>query len=298
MADYQEYRRRILHRRWRRMFITAALLILLVLLAAVGVLWKRLHREPAPNTAQGPTILQQELTGSEWNTISYTPARRLSVQTLDNGMTAMDFRLAAQPASPAVERSSFSDVSFLGDSLTQGMQLYDTGLPNAHFCAYKGVGPNAVVNNTTCRRADGEKEVPMEALASQQPRALYILLGTNVLTADSDYTSFLTYYRLMLDMITQALPGTPVYVQSITPVRPEVAAKKGHEGLNRDRLCRINDELAAVALEKNCYFLNLWEVLADEDGDLKAEYAQPDGYHLKPEGYTAWVDYLCSHTAG
>ena len=120
MADYQEYRRRILHRRWRRMFITAALLILLVLLAAVGVLWKRLHREPAPNTAQGPTILQQELTGSEWNTISYTPARRLSVQTLDNGMTAMDFRLAAQPASPAVERSSFSDVSFLGDSLTQG----------------------------------------------------------------------------------------------------------------------------------------------------------------------------------
>ena len=298
MADYQEYRRRILHRRWRRMFITAALLILLVLLAAVGVLWKRLHREPAPNTAQGPTILQQELTGSEWNTISYTPARRLSVQTLDNGMTAMDFRLAAQPASPAVERSSFSDVSFLGDSLTQGMQLYDTGLPNAHFCAYKGVGPNAVVNNTTCRRADGEKEVPMEALASQQPRALYILLGTNVLTVDSDYTSFLTYYRLMLDMITQALPGTPVYVQSVTPVRPEVAAKKGHEGLNRDRLCRINDELAAVALEKNCYFLNLWEVLADENGDLKAEYAQPDGYHLKPEGYTAWVDYLCSHTAG
>ena len=298
MADYQEYRRRILHRRWRRMFITAALLILLVLLAAVGVLWKRLHREPAPNTAQGPTILQQELTGSEWNTISYTPARRLSVQTLDNGMTAMDFRLAAQPASPAVERSSFSDVSFLGDSLTQGMQLYDTGLPNAHFCAYKGVGPNAVVNNTTCRRADGEKEVPMEALASQQPRALYILLGTNVLTADSDYTSFLTYYRLMLDMITQALPGTPVYVQSITPVRPEVAAKKGHEGLNRDRLCLINDELAAVALEKNCSFLNLWEVLADENGDLKAEYAQPDGYHLKPEGYTAWVDYLCSHTAG
>ena len=54
MADYQEYRRRILHRRWRRMFITAALLILLVLLAAVGVLWKRLHREPAPQYGPRP----------------------------------------------------------------------------------------------------------------------------------------------------------------------------------------------------------------------------------------------------
>ena len=185
MADYQEYRRRILHRRWRRMFITAALLILLVLLAAVGVLWKRLHREPAPNTAQGPTILQQELTGSEWNTISYTPARRLSVQTLDNGMTAMDFRLAAQPASPAVERSSFSDVSFLGDSLTQGMQLYEEGMQNAMFCAYKGVGPNVIVNGTTCKRADGVAEIPMDVLAAQQPRALYILLGTNALATSA-----------------------------------------------------------------------------------------------------------------
>ena len=298
MADYQEYRRRILHRRWRRMFITAALLILLVLLAAVGVLWKRLHREPAPNTAQGPTILQQELTGSEWNTISYTPARRLSVQTLDNGMTAMDFRLAAQPASPAVERSSFSDVSFLGDSLTQGMQLYEEGMQNAMFCAYKGVGPNVIVNGTTCKRADGVTEVPLEALTAQQPRAIYVLLGTNVLGRDTDYSSFLTYYRLMLDMLSQTLPNAKIYVQSITPVRPEVCQKSGHEGLNRDRLCQINNELAAIALEKNCYFLNLWEVLADENGDLNESYAQPDGYHLRPAGYAAWTDYLCSHKEG
>lgn len=297
MADYQEYRRRILHRRWRRMFITAALLILLVLLAAVSVLWKRLHREPAPNTAQGPTILQQELTGSEWNTISYTPARRLSVQTLDNGMTAMDFRLAAQPASPAVERSSFSDVSFLGDSLTQGMQLYEEGMQNAMFCAYKGVGPNVIVNGTTCKRADGTTEVPLEALTAQNPRAVYLLLGTNVLGRDTDYSSFLTYYRLMLDMLNQTLPNTKIYVQSITPVRPEVSQKSGHEGLNRDRLYQINNELAAIALEKDCYFLNLWEVLADENGDLIESYAQPDGYHLRPAGYAAWVDYLRSHTA-
>ena len=44
--------------------------------------------------------------------------------------------------------------------------------------------------------------------------------------------------------------------------------------------------------------VRIWNEWADENGDLKAEYAQPDGYHLKPEGYTAWVDYLCSHTAG
>ena len=134
----------------------------------------------------------------------------------------------------------------------------------------------------------------MEALAAQQPRVLYILLGTNVLNRDDDYSNFLTYYRLMLDMVTQTLPNTQIYVQSITPVRPDVRAT--HPGLYKERLCEINNELAAIALEKNCAFLNLWEVLADENGDLKAEYAQKDGYHVKPEGYTVWVDYLRTHT--
>ena len=95
-------------------------------------------------------------------------------------------------------------------------------------------------------------------------------------------------------MISQALPNTQIYVQSITPVRPEV--RSSHPGLYKERLCEINNELAAIALEKNCAFLNLWEVLADENGDLKAEYAQKDGYHVKPEGYTVWVDYLRTHT--
>lgn len=238
--------------------------------------------EQVPAVVQGPTIFQQELQGSEWNTISYTPARRLSVQTTENGTTAMDFRLAALDEAPPWTAAIFPEACFLGDSLTQGMEMYSTGLPEASYCAYKGIGPSAVVNSTTCTRRDGTR-VPMEALAAQQPKVLYILLGTNVLNRDDDYSNFLTYYRLMLDMVTQTLPNTQIYVQSITPVRPDVRAT--HPGLYKERLCEINNELAAIALEKNCAFLNLWEVLADENGDLKAEYAQKDGYHVKPEGY-------------
>ena len=298
MADYQEYRRKVLHRRWRRRFVAAGLLLLLVLLGAIGMMWKRLHRERPSGVVQN-AILQSVTQDNTWNTVSYAPARNISIQTLsDGGGTALDFRMAALPETTPVEKSWFNDVTFVGDSLTQGMQLYDEGLPGAMFCAYRGVGPNVIVNGATCRRADGGTEVPLEALTAQQPRAIYVLLGTNVLGRDTDYTSFLTYYRLMLDMLAQTLPDAKIYVQSITPVRPEVSQKENHEGLNRDRLCRINDELAAIALEKDCCFLNLWEVLADDNGDLKEEYAQPDGYHLKPAGYTAWVDYLCSHTAG
>ena len=295
MADYQEYRRRVLRRRWRRRFMATGLLLLLLMVGAIGMLWKSLHRETSPSGMGQNTILQEVTQDDTWNTVSYAVARPLTVQALAGSTaTALDFRMAAVPQSTAVEKSWFNDVSFVGDSLTQGMQLYEEGMQNAMFCAYKGVGPNVIVNGTTCKRADGTTEVPLEALTAQNPRAVYLLLGTNVLGRDTDYSSFLTYYRLMLDMISQALPNTKIYVQSITPVRPEV--RKKSPGLYKERLCEINDALSAIALEKGCTFLNLWEALADENGDLIEEYAQPDGYHLLPAGYDAWVDYLCTHT--
>lgn len=134
MADYQEYRRRVLHRRWRRRFMAAGLLFLLVLLGAVSVMWKRLHRDPA-QTRQD-TILQEITEDNTWNTLQYAPTRPLTVQTLSTGTTtALDFRMAALPRTAPVEKSWFSQVSFVGDSLTQGMQMYDTGLPGAMFCA-------------------------------------------------------------------------------------------------------------------------------------------------------------------
>ena len=164
MADYQEYRRRILHRRWRRVFIIVALLALVALLSAIGILWKVLHRERVDTALSQNTILRQVTTDNTWNTVNYPLARQLRVQTLEGSTeTALDFRMAALPASAPVEKSWFAQVSFVGDSLTQGLQIYDTGLPGAQFCAYKGVGPNAFVNGTSCKRADGVTEIPLDA---------------------------------------------------------------------------------------------------------------------------------------
>lgn len=71
MADYQEYRRRILHRRWRRVFIIVALLALVALLSAIGILWKVLHRERVDTALSQNTILRQVTTDNTWNTVSY-----------------------------------------------------------------------------------------------------------------------------------------------------------------------------------------------------------------------------------
>ena len=142
MADYQEYRRRVLHKRWRRVVLTISSLVLVLLLLAINLLWRNLQRDD--RQAAAVSILAQEIPGTEWKSAQYVAARSLTVQKTDDGQTALDFRMAALPETPPVDVSYFTQASFLGDSLTQGMQIYDTGLPNANFCAYKGVGPNAV----------------------------------------------------------------------------------------------------------------------------------------------------------
>lgn len=50
-----------------------------------------------------------------------------------------------------------------------------------------------------------------------------------------------------------------------------------------------------MAAEKGCYYLALNEVFTDDSGYLISDYAQPDGLHLTVSGYSAWVDYLCTH---
>ena len=90
------------------------------------------------------TILQEVTQDDTWNTVSYAVARPLTVQALaGSAATALDFRMAAAAAEQhgCGQESWFNDVSFVGDSLTQGMQLYEEGMQNAMFCAYKGVGP-------------------------------------------------------------------------------------------------------------------------------------------------------------
>ena len=74
MADYQEYRRRVLRKRWRRRFMAAALLLLLLLVGAIGMLWKSLHREQRPSGVGQNTILQEVTQDNTWNTASYAVA--------------------------------------------------------------------------------------------------------------------------------------------------------------------------------------------------------------------------------
>ena len=208
---------------------------------------------------------------------------------------AYDSSVIRQPACGQVDLSYFSDAAFLGDSLTVGFSDYNINLGGALICGYTGVGPDAIVNHSAVKSSVRGQEVALDVLAAAQPKKVYILLGTNTLTTVGAADRFLAYYGQMLDLLHQTLGDDCIlYVQSIPPVRPEAAAEK--PGLASDIIRSVNEQLAQMAAQKGCVYLDLWEAMADGEGNLKEVLAAPDGVHFSAgNGYGAWVTYLRNH---
>ena len=208
---------------------------------------------------------------------------------------AYDSSVIRQPGCGQVDLSYFSDAAFLGDSLTVGFSDYSINLGGALICGYTGVGPDAIVNRSAVKSSVRGQEVALDVLAAARPKKLYLLLGTNTLTTLGAADRFLAYYGQMLDLLRQALgDDCVIYVQSIPPVRPEAAAEK--PGLASDVLRSVNEQLAQLAAQKGCVYLDLWEAMADGEGNLKEVLAAPDGVHFSAGNcYGAWVTYLRNH---
>ena len=208
---------------------------------------------------------------------------------------AYDASVIRQPSCGQVDLNYFSDAAFLGDSLTVGFSDYQINLGGALICGYTGVGPDAIVNRSAVKSSVRGQEVALDVLTAARPKKLYVLLGTNTLTTLGAADRFLAYYGQMLDLLRQALgDDCVIYVQSIPPVRPEAAAEK--PGLASDVLRSVNEQLAQLAAQKGCVYLDLWEAMADGEGNLKEVLAAPDGVHFSAgNGYGAWVTYLRNH---
>lgn len=227
-------------------------------------------------------------TALDWGDVG--PARQTDSYTY----TAATPESAGVPEMGRVDLSWFDDAAFLGDSLTVGFAEFEINVGDALICGYEGATPAQIANRATMNNDVRGEEVPLDVLASARPGKLYILLGANALAYQTDNDEgFLNYYGRMLDELIAALPDTMIFVQSVLPVQADSLADM--PGLSPERVASVNSALQTMAAEKGCYYLALNEALVDGDGYLNADYAQPDGLHLSGSGYTAWVNYLCTH---
>ena len=304
--EYDHARRRSRHRsRYGKLKALGAAAAILLLSAAITAILETARQETAPalpealpaGTVEGilaPLPMQPgQGGGAAAEVLAFGPNRQSPGAYT---VRAYDSSVIRQPAVGQVDLSYFADAAFLGDSLTVGFTDYDINLSGALICGYIGAGPDTIVNRMTVNHMTRGDEVALDVLAAAQPKKLYILLGTNTLTSVGAEEKFLTYYGAMLDTLRETLgEDCVIYVQSIPPVRPEAVTDR--PGLASDNLRAVNEQLALLADSKGCVYLDLWEALADGEGNLKEVCAAPDGVHLSAgNGYGAWVNYLRSHT--
>lgn len=202
----------------------------------------------------------------------------------------------AGDANRTVEMDYFSDALFIGDSRTEGLQLY-SGIKGATFFCYKGISifdvmakkPKAVVT------LDGKKYSVVDALdhTAGQFGKVYISLGVNELGYYDDQ-GYHDKFCALIDKVRETQPDAIIYLQNVVPVNPELCAKYWPSYVNNDKVDTYNEILEQVAEEKEVVLLDLHSALGTSDGILARENTS-DGVHFNKAWYKEWLNYLMTH---
>ncbi len=205
---------------------------------------------------------------------------------------AQSSKMLALPENGKVDMSYFNDAVFMGDSLAQGFVEAYQIFPNSYTAAYKSMSSDRFVTNTV-EGPDGVQINPIDLMATYSPAKIYILIGVNDLVWMSE-DQLLASFTMLMDTLNAKMPNSIKYLMSIPP---QSEARSADPKYSVSYINGINDKLSVIANERGIYFLDLHEILADASGYLRAEIAQVDGFHIKPEGYMEIRDYLQTHTA-
>lgn len=195
----------------------------------------------------------------------------------------------SKPLQP-VDASYYKDACFIGDSRSEGFMMY-AGPAEATYYVYKGLTVSGFFNTEFVK--DGDKKLTAaDALKGKQFGKVYIMLGINEL--GWSYSSvFYDRYCKIIDYIKEVQPNARIFVQSIFPVSATKSAKDAY--INNNRIKEYNELIKKMCAEKNVIYLDVYEALQDENGNLPEEAAY-DGVHLKKPYCEKWRAYLDTHT--
>lgn len=192
-----------------------------------------------------------------------------------------------------VKESWFEDAVFLGDSRTEGLQLY-SGLHEGDFFWHKGMTVFRVDDEDYRQiEVEGQKMTMMEALSRKQYAKVYIMIGINELGYPA--SSYEKGLNAMVDRVKELQPNAVIYLQTLPPVNEGKAAESGLGSyINNTNVNAFNEIIVETAKEKQVALLDVASVFRSEQGDLPADMAS-DGVHFKKDGYQLWYAYLRCH---
>ncbi len=201
------------------------------------------------------------------------------------------FGTALEESDPAPDDSVFSSAVFLGDSRTEGLQLWG-GLKNGTFYWARGMTVFEADNSKYTFKVDGVSMTMIDALKQGNYDKVYIMIGVNELGYPvSDYEEGMDAF---LDKVIAAQPEAVIYLQTLPPLNDAKARQNLAYYENNDNVNAFNDVIVRKAAEKRVVLLDTAQRYRGSDGQLSGDLTV-DGCHFTRDGYTIWADYLRCH---
>ena len=204
-----------------------------------------------------------------------------------------EFGTPVEESEPVEDDSFFDNAVFLGDSRTEGLELFG-GLKHGTFYWARGMNVFRVDNEDyKVFEVDGEAVTLVGALGKRSYDAVYIMIGVNELGYPAE--SYREGLSNLVDKVLAAQPEAVVYLQIMPPLNDAMCRANGlADYINSGNLQKFNEVIQQVAVEKKVALLNTAEAYAGEDGQLPEDLAS-DGCHFAYGAYSLWADYMRSH---
>lgn len=289
----QRRRERELKRRHRRIITAAVVLLVLIIVLIVTMV------SCVSGCVSSSSVKVNAQQGTE-------PS---AVQTTEPSKATEPATTAAKNPDGSVKPEYFDDAVFVGDSVTLSFSMYvesqreqgidclgDAYVLSAGSLSYTNSAFPVGSENCVLPVYQGVQQPLEDSIAQLGAKKVYIMLGMNDVGA-YDIDSVMTNVTTRIGMIKDKSPDAKIYLQSVTPL---VASKQG-EYLNNEVIRSFNERMRSYAEQNNYPYLDIYSVLADENGYLREDYcSDPDGMgmHLTMAADAAWEEYLLKHPEG
>lgn len=189
------------------------------------------------------------------------------------------------------DKSFFSDDLFIGDSISTGLYLYNK-LDQKNVAAAIGYTPYKAYTEAA-DLYDGSGRSALEYASSLQPKRIFIMLGSNGLSAGGDLSILESSYRTLIEKLTEACPDSKLYCISVTPITADSSAAE-YSGVTNEIISEFNTDIKAMCSELGIKYFDLYSKLTDSTGYFSSEYSEVDGMHFKGTTYDVMLSYLQS----
>lgn len=169
------------------------------------------------------------------------------------------------------------NIVFLGDSITHQYDLE------------KYYGDDLSIVNSG---EDGHRTIDVlknikKRVYDYNPSKIFILLGTNDIIDGKSETEIVDSIKNIIEKIKEKREKCKIYLESIYPINDTDDKKVNHDMVHdrtNDFIKKTNKKLQEYASKNNITYINMYDKLTDEEGNLNLEYTK-EGLHISDKGY-------------